>query len=439
MSLMPRTWSVSPWLDEIDEPTDALTEAIEADVAVIGAGLTGLSSALALRREGLSVAIVERDVAGFGASGRNAGHLTPTIGKDLPTLVTMFGRERARALVHLAELSIAHTEQLIATHGIACDYEPVGNVFAAVHDSQSGAVQKAAAAAAELGSPGELLDAAELRRLGLPACFVLGLLEPSGGILNPAKYVRGLRRAALDAGASLFERSPVTRVEPGPTAVVHTPQGRVRARHVVVATNAYSGELATGVPPVARIHVQLFKGTPLDASQLASLEWESRAGIYTAHEILESYRLTADGCIVGGSKFIRYGYGGRPLPDVDPEIAARLETTFHTRFPSLREVPVVEHWGGPIGFALDFLPTVGRARRHPNVLGSIGYAGHGLAQASYAGEMIADLLLERDGPGAALWGRRRIPMPPEPLRWLVSQGLTRMFEWMDRRVDRRVS
>lgn len=437
MTIVPHAWSVSPWLAEVEEPSEPLADRVEADVVIVGAGLTGLSSALAMRREGLSVAIVEREIAGFGASGRNAGHLTPTIGKDLPTLAWMFGRERARALVHLAERAIEHTERLIAAHGIACDYEAVGNVLAAVHPSQAATVEKAAATAADLGAEGELLDAAAMRRLGVPERFVLGFREPSGGILNPATYVRGLRRAVLEAGARLFEQSPVTRVEPGATVVVHTPRGRVEARHLVVATNAYSGELPTGAPPVARIHVQLFATAPLDAEQLASLGWKSRAGIYTAHEMLESYRLTADGRIVGGAKHIRYGYGGRPLPDVDPEVAASLEATFRARFPELREVPVTSRWGGPIGFALDFLPSVGRTGRHRNVLYSIGYAGHGLAQASYAGEMIADLLLERDGPGEALWGRRRIPMPPEPLRWLVSQVLTRTFAWIDGRVDRR--
>ncbi|MCA9649608.1 MAG: FAD-dependent oxidoreductase [Myxococcales bacterium] len=431
-------WTVSPWLDEIEAPTEPLRGELEVDVAIVGAGLAGCSSALALRREGLTVAVLEREVAGYGASGRNAGHLTPTIGKDLPTLVLMLGRERARALVALAEHAVEHAAGLIATHGIDCDYEAVGNVLAAVHPSQAATIDTAAAAARELGCPGEVLDEAALRRMGLPPCFVLGFHEPSGGLLDPGRYVRGLRRAVIAAGAQLLERSPVTRVEPGPTIVAHTEHGRVRARHLVVATNAYSSELRTKVPSVARIQVQLFRTAPLSPAQLASLQWGSRAGVYTAHEILESYRLTADQRIVGGSKFIRYGFGGRALPDVDPEVARRLEATFRARFPSLLEVPVTDHWGGPTGFALDFLPRVGRTGRHGNVLYAIGWAGHGVAQASYAGEMLADLLLEREGPGAALWGRRGLPMPPEPLRWLVSQALTRTFEWMDRRVDRRI-
>ena len=112
------------------------------------------------------------------------------------------------------------------------------------------------------------------------------------GLLDPGRYVRGLRRAVIAAGAQLLERSPVTRVEPGPTIVAHTEHGRVRARHLVVATNAYSSELRTKVPSVARIQVQLFRTAPLSPAQLASLQWGSRAGVYTAHEILE--RLSLD-------------------------------------------------------------------------------------------------------------------------------------------------
>jgi glycine/D-amino acid oxidase-like deaminating enzyme len=432
-----RAWTVSPWISEIDPPAPGLSGDLDVDVAVLGAGLTGLSSALALRAEGLSVAVLEADVAGAGASGRSAGHLAPTIGKDLPTLALLFGKERARALVDLAETAIAHTVWMMRRHGIACDFEGVGNVLASVHPGQDAAVDRVAEAAAALGAKGEVLEPPEMRRRGLPAAFRRGFLEPSGGLLNPARYARGLRRAARDAGAMLFEGTQVLRVDPGREAVVHTANGRVRARHVVVGTNAYTPGIDVPAPAIARIQVQLFMTEPLSAAELDAVGWRERQGIYTAHEILESYRLTADGRIVGGSKLIRYAYGGRPLPDVDAGIAARLEGVFRERFPELGGARIARHWGGPIGFALDFLPEVGRAGPHGNVLYAIGYAGHGVALASYAGEMIADLYRERSGPGAALWTRRRIPLPPEPLRWGVAQALIGLFTWMDRRADRR--
>jgi gamma-glutamylputrescine oxidase len=151
--------------------------------------------------------------------------------------------------------------------------------------------------------------------------------------------------------------------------------------------------------------------------------------------MLESYRLTTDNRIVGGAKAVRYGYGGRPLAD-DPATFAFLEGAFRDRFPELRDVAIAHRWGGPIAFALDFLPVVGRLGRHGNIYYGAGYAGHGLALASYAGTMIADLVLGRDGPGRALTSRRVIPLPPEPLRWFVVKGLTGVFGAIDRRVDR---
>jgi glycine/D-amino acid oxidase-like deaminating enzyme len=427
----------SPWLADLPgvPPCPPLAGEHEVDVAIIGGGFTGLSSALALRREGLSVVVLEAETVGFGASGRNAGHLTPTIGKDLPTLTMMYGEERVRALIHLAETAIAHVEGLIARHGIDCEYEPVGNVIAAVHERQHKNLDKVARAAREYDLPGELLEADDLERRGLPRAFTRGFLEPHGGVLQPARYVRGLRQAALDAGAVLHEQTRVTGVDDGPQLVVHTPAGRVRARFVVLGTNAFTPRLGWLRSAAIPLQVQLFRTAPLSAAQKARVGWPGREGIYTAHEILESYRLTADDRIVGGSKAVRYGYGGRPLPDVEAPVSDLLERTFRARFPELHDVAVTDRWGGPIYLALDFLPVVGRGGRHGNVLHAVAYAGHGVAQASYAGEMVTDLLLERDGPGSVLWTRRRVPLPPEPMRWLIHRGLTRLLAGIDRRAD----
>ncbi len=428
--------SLSPWLAAPPRSQTPLRGELEADVAVVGAGFSGLSSALSLRREGLRVAVLDSQIAGYGASGRNAGHLTPTIGKDLPSLSRMYGRARVRGLLELAEVAISHVEGAIEKHAIDCDYEPVGNLIAAVHPKQHDVIDRTAQVATEFGIPGELLDRSALVARGIPATFTRGYLEPHGGILDPGKYLRGLRRAALEAGAQLFENSPVTGISDGPPAVVETAGGRVRCQHVVIATNAYTPQLSRLDSVAVRIQVQLFRTAPLRPEQLERIDWRGREGIYTAHELLESFRLTSDQRILGGSKFIRAGFGKGILADTDPRVCRRLETVFRQRFPELADVPVEQHWGGPIYMSLDFLPRVGRSGARGNILHAIAYAGHGIAQASYAGEMVTDLLLERDGPGSALQSRWRIPVPPEPLRWLAFQGLTRYFEAVDRRVDR---
>lgn len=430
--------SISPWLAEPIDACASLQADIKADAVVVGGGYTGLTTALALRAEGMRVVLLEAHSCGFGASGRNAGHLTPTIGKDVPTLLRLFGKERTGRFVSLADTAMAEVESLMSRHSIACEYEAVGNVIAAVHPKQFAAVDRAAEASRTLGLPGKLLDTAQMQERGLPRAFLRGFHETHGGVLNPGLYVRGLRRAAIKAGVEIHEHSPVVSIEDGAKPVVRTHEGSVTANLLVLGVNAYGFGLALPKPLDSRllpIYVQLIQTAPLTPQQLARVGWKGREGIYTAHEILESWRLTADNRIVGGSKFIRYGYRGRTLPDRDAAVTLRLEAVLRRRFPELAEVEVTSVWGGRIGMTLDFLPTIGRTGKAGKILYAMSYAGHGVAMASLAGRMLADLAAGRDGPGSVLVSRRTIPLPPEPLRWAAFRALTTLFESIDRRVD----
>lgn len=441
--MTPTASAISPWLgggaDALQPPLRGETA---ADVVIVGGGYTGLSAALALRAEGRRVVVLEAEFCGFGASGRNAGHLTPTIGKDVPTLLRLFGKERTARFVALADVAIGEVEALIERHRIECAYEPVGNVIAAVHPRQFAAIDRAAEAARVLGLPGEILEPDAMRRRGLPRTFLRGFHETHGGLMDPGLYVRGLRRAALEAGVEIHEQTPVTSVEDGPRPRVRTREGSASADLLVLAVNAYG--LGFDLPPplpsrMLPVYVQLIRTAPLTDEQLARVGWRGREGVYTAHEVLESWRLTRDSRIVGGSKHVRYGYGGKTLPDRDAALTLRLEAVLRARFPELGEVPVTDVWGGRIAFGLDFLPAVGRTGTAGRILYALAYAGHGIAMASYAGRMLVDLENGRTGPGAALWERRGWPIPPEPLRWLVFRGLNGLFEAIDRRVDRLVA
>jgi len=427
----------SLWLDPPPTAGPSLEGALHADVIVIGAGYTGLWTALGLRERGADVVVLERDYAGFGASGRNAGHLTPTIGKDLPTLLRLYGRERAGALVRFAEAAVEHVEAAISERWIDCDYVGAGNVLAGVHPGQRPGIEKAAWAATQLGAAMRMLDPSELAERGLPRCVACGYLEERGGVLNPGKYVRALRQEAIDAGVRLHESTPVDSIADGPWVRVETPRGSARAPACVIATNAYTPRLGRLRSAVAPLYVSLFATERLSPEQRRRVGWPRGEGIYTAHEVLESYRLTADGRIVGGSRHVRWPYGGRPLPDQDPGTFAALAAMFRGRFPELAEVAVERCWSGPIAMTLDFLPAIGRTGRHKNILFGIGYNGHGVAQASYVGTLLAKMASGEDPGHPELLHRRRPPMPPEPLRSLYARGLLAALRAIDRRTDRR--
>ena len=437
MSADGRPRAPSLWLDPAPAPGPALEGHVDADAIVIGAGYTGLSTALAMAERGAKVVVLEREYAGFGASGRNAGHLTPTIGKDLPTLLRLFGRRRAAGLVRFAEAAVEHVEAAIADRGLECEYQPAGNVLAGVHPGQRPRLERAARAARELGAAMRMLDDAELVERGLPRWVACGFLEERGGVLHPGRYVRALREAAIGAGAHVLESTPVEAVAEGAAVRVETPRGSASAPVCVLATNAYTPRLGLLRSAIAPLQVSLFATAPLTAEQRERVGWEGGEGIYTAHEILESFRLTADGRVVGGSRHVRWSYGGRPLPDRDPAAEAGLESMLRARFPELTDLAVERCWSGPIAMTLDFLPAIGRAGRHGNLLFAIGYNGHGIAQASYAGALVARMALGEDPGHPELLRRRRPPMPPEPLRSAWATAILAALPTADRRSDRR--
>ncbi len=429
---------ISPWVVPPADLQPALSGDCSADVAIVGAGLTGLSTALALKAAGGDVVVLERDFAGFGASGRNAGHLTPTIGKDLPTLLMLFGKQRAAQLVRFADDAVRYVEEVIREQGIDCDYVPSGNIMAAVHPGQEGRLRKAAAVAAEVGARVRFLDRDEMRARGLPPAFLSGALEEAGGTLDPGKYVMGLRRAVLDAGIKLYEQTAVQQIVDEQRPRVRTNTGTVTADRVVLATNAYTPALGRLRYTIFPIYDTLFESAPLTEAQLSALGWLGKEGIYTAHESLESYRLTARGTILGGSKGVRYAYGSALKGGPHPWTLGLVEGAFRDRFPDLRQVPVAHFWGGWLDMTLHFLPALGRTGRSRNIYYAIGYNGHGVAAASAMGPILAAYMLGRRNEHAETLARFVPPLPPEPLRWLLIRGMMGILNAVDARVDRQV-
>jgi glycine/D-amino acid oxidase-like deaminating enzyme len=393
------------WISAPDDPAKPIAGEVTCDVVIVGGGYTGMAAALHLAELEVDVVLLESAFCGYGASSRNAGHLTPTIAGDPQILATVYKR-RAPELIRVADHAVHFTESLIEELGIECDYEPTGNVSATLTPGQHKRAQRIARILQASGGDVEFVEGPEW---GLPATFTGGILERSGGLLNPGKFVRGLRHAVLRSRARVSERTHVESIESRADGVeVRTTHGaRVRASKALIATNAYSRDLPSAPRRlVAPLWVTLAETEPIGRERLLETGWTSGSGLYTQHVVLESYRPTVEGTVVFGTRQVQVPKGRLGGRRPDPRILADLIRGLCDRFPSLEDVSVRRTWGGWIAMTPSWLPVAGEAA--PNTLYLAGYNGHGLAQGPYLGTLVADVLAggDRHDDLQALWRQR---------------------------------
>lgn len=429
----------SNWWSGPETRQPELKNDLTIDVAIVGGGFTGLHTALALRQAGMEVAILERDFAGSGASSKSAGYVDGLIGKDLPSLLKITKLERARELCDFAREAVLRLEDLIRSDGIDCDYVGNGNINVAVHPRQTRRLQKLVGAGKDLGMHYTFLDEGALRERGIPPAFVSGVHDPVGGILNPGKLVKHFREKAIAAGVKLYEGTQVLRIKNGQPALIETDRATVTAKEVVLATNAFTMQLGWKKRFMAPVWNGMFESKPLSPEQRQILEWPGEEGLFTAHEKLESYRLTKRNTLISGGKVVHIPYGFN-LKDLAPEnIAIALEKVFRQRFPQLDDLQFQAFWGGWIGIPLDFLPGIGTTGKFGNIHYAMGYAGHGIPQTILAGEILAAKILRQQHPFGTVLDRRTLPIPPEPFKWLVSNLVDKALGIPDKKTDRLAS
>ena len=432
---------VSPYVEVPADLQAPLDGDIRSDVAIVGGGFTGLSTALALKKAGVDAVVLEREFCGYGASGRNAGHLTPTICKDMPTAIMLFGKERAGKLVSFADHCVETAENLIADLGIDCDYHASGNIMSVVHPAQEARLRKATEAARGIGARVRFVEPGEMRERGIPKAFLCGALEEAGGTLHTGKLVTGLRRTALDAGVRIYEKTRVRRVSRDTPARVETDCGAVTADRVVMASNAWTPEIGEPGHRLFPFNVTLFETEPLTDAQIDAIGgWPGREGIYTAHESLVSYRLTAQRTVLGGSRHVRYFFGGKPGDRAGVESASMMAnlSEFRDRFPMLNELKFAHSWSGWIGMTMNFMPIVGESPRQPGLYYGVAYNGHGVAQAIKVGELLAGRIQGREDPWYDVISRKPAYLPPEPFRWLGVRSLLGLVNIIDAHRNRQI-
>lgn len=424
------------------EPSRALTGDLDVDVAIIGGGFTGLATAHFLTREqpGLRIALLEADVIGSGASGRNGGFSMTKLGMMHSLTKLRFGRARTIEAHEYAERAVTMLRELVAEHALDCDYEHPGFLWLATSPKLAERMEDELALIDELGISGisHIDEAALGTRIRSPLYVGGAWWEPNCGILNPAKLCWEWKRVIGAAGVQTFERTPVQEViRTRSFSALRTPGGTVRAGKVVFATNAWSSAFAELRHKQVPAWTYIVLTEPLTDAQWEQIGWDGREGVEDFRDLVHYYRRTACGRILWGGRDVGVFHDGSMDHDRDEAVFAKLRADFHATFPELAQVRFSHAWGGPISATLDLFPAIKQVGG-PDWISSYGCVGHGVSATHLHGRTIADLVLERDTDLTQTFfvDRAVVPLPPGPLRRPVLDGIAGFMRWEDRRYDR---
>jgi putative aminophosphonate oxidoreductase len=414
----------SAWLREAGpiEPVAALEGSRHAEICIVGGGFTGLWTALRIKQlePDRDVVVLEADVCGSGASGRNGGFVL-TFWHHFTGLERICGTEEALRLARASADAVSDIGSFCEEHGVDAHYRPEGWMWTATNSAQIGAWDSTIAAIERHGEhPFERPSAEEVvRRTGSPA-HLAGVFEQISATIQPALLARGLMRVVRELGVTVFERSPMVALERATPLAVRTHGGRITADRVVITMGAWSAqmrELRNAFVVVAS-DVALSNPVPEERRREG---WPGGMAISDSRLMVHYYRATDDGRIAFGKGGGRLAFGGRigaslqGRSPVEPELVTRMLSVW----PSIAAAGLDCSWAGPIDRTIDAMPffhAVGR----PDLIAGAGFSGNGVGPSALAGRVLASLALGR----ADEWSRcglvRRPPsgMPPEPLRYL---------------------
>jgi glycine/D-amino acid oxidase-like deaminating enzyme len=434
------------WLRHDEGPTTAPLEGrTTADVAIIGAGFTGLWTAIALTDTdpSLRVTVLEAETVAYGASGRNGGFCEASLTHGLANGLRHFPDEIDR----LEREGIENLEGLIAftrEHGIDCDLEETGIISFADQPHQVDEFREWMDVAAAHGEHLVLLDRDAAQAEVHSPRWHAGLYRPPGRdvVLDPVKLCRGIARVARSRGVTLHERTRVTGLERRAGAVLVTTDGgaSLHADQVVVATSAYSGWLKRLSPLFVPVYDYALVSEPLTPSERDAIGWRGRQGLSDSNNQFHYFRLTADDRILWGGydAIYHFGDGVGPRFDLRPETFTKLQAHFYRTFPALEGLRFPYRWGGAIDTTSRFTVTFGRTMGD-RVTYALGYTGLGVGASRWAAGVVRDFILRPDEDRLRLRivSSPPIPFPPEPLRYATVAVVRRELDRADRSEGRR--
>ena len=436
--------TLSLWLDQVAsadpvDPADSaarppLDRDLDADIAIVGAGYTGLWTAYYLAKADptLRIVVLEKEFAGFGASGRNGGWCSALFPSSLAKVAKVGGgRERAVALQRALHATVDEVGRVVAEEGVDCHWAKGGTVVLARTQVQ---YERAKAAVAEERAFGfgeedvRLLNRTEAAEMAGATDVLGGTYTPHCAAIQPAMLARGLARVVERLGVTIHEDTAVTAIQDG---VVSTARGpRVRAGTVVRATEGYTASIAGFARDVAPVYSLMVATEPLSDTVWEQIGLARRQTFSDYRHLIIYGQRTADGRLAFGGRGAPYHFGSRIEPgfDRDARVHAELRRTLIGLFPVLKDTKFTHAWGGALGVPRDWFASVGHdpARR---LAWAGGYVGDGVGATNLAGRTLADLLTGRDTELTRLpWvNHRSRRWEPEPLRWLgANVGLRTM-------------
>ena len=416
----------SLWLQEVagDAPdAPALDGPSRADVAILGGGYVGLWTAIRIKESAAAcdVALLEQDICGGGASGRNGGFALSWWPK-LASLARLCGQDEAVRVARESEEAVGEIDAFCRLHAIDADFRRGGWLWTATSAAQMGAWDTVARLCERVGVERfRRLEPAEVSaRTGSPA-HRAGVFDASGAIVQPAALARGLRRVALELGVRIYEKTRVRAFSRRRPVEIRTERGAIRADRLVIATNAWSASIRE----LSRAHVVISSDMVATApipDRLEAIGWEKDLAISDSQTMVDYYRPTRDGRVAFGKGGWTIALGGRIGRNFDrhPKRAAEVEGDFRRYYPMLRDVAVTHDWSGPIDRTPDSLPLFGHLGGRRHIVYGVGWSGNGIGPSVLGGKILASLVLDRDDE----WGRhplidrRARRFPPEPIRFL---------------------
>ena len=428
------------WWRELGPPPRArapLGGALELDIAIVGAGYTGLWSAYYLKRAApnLQVAVLERSVAGYGASGRNGGWVSGFFAGAARRYEQRSGSGSLRALQREMFATVGEVGAFLREHDLQADFLESGQLGVAIGRAQAARQRELLRAARARGLGEEDLRGLSLQELGervdvQGACAAT--FTPHVARVNPAKLVRGLAQTVESMGVPIYEHTPVLSIAPHEAL---TGAGTVRARWVVRATEGYTPSLEGQRRALAPINSSMIVTEPLPAATWSQIGWSRQELLADEAHVYVYLQRTADGRIAIGGRGVPYRFGSRTGTgsDTPARTVRALRSKLGEMFPPARDAPLAQAWSGVLGVARDWCVSVA-ADEARGLAWAGGYVGEGVAASNLAGRTLRDLLLGEDTPLTRMpWvGRTPRRWEPEPLRWAGIRGAYGLYRLADR-------